>query len=164
MHPDDDFSIPEDFVDIIATAMAEAVAANKNVIELKNMDLLYLLEYSKIYKAGGVISPYANMEWPGIHIPQAILTMLNEIELQFNFVIDTGSYEEGDLYFYDMNPTGRGLDFAENLDQEEDFLRYAVEPHCLNPVQDIAKYPLPQLEEIAQGTYILLNAVTQTGT
>jgi hypothetical protein len=43
--------------------------------------------------------------------------MLNEIGLRFNFVTDTGSYKEGDLYFYDKNPAGRGIDFVENLDQ-----------------------------------------------
>ena len=115
LHPDDNASIPEDCVDIIATTMAEATIANNNVIELKNMDLLYLLEYSIIYKAGGVSNPYASMEWPGIHIPHAISTMLNEIGLRFNFVTYTGSCEEGDLYFYDRNPAGRGLDFAKNL-------------------------------------------------
>ncbi len=42
-HPDDDFSLLDDFVDIIATTMAEAVATNNNVIKLNNKDLLYLL-------------------------------------------------------------------------------------------------------------------------
>jgi hypothetical protein len=123
---DDDFIIPEDFVQIIATTMTEATATNHNIFELKNRDLLYLLEYIRIYKVGGVGNPYANMEWHGMQIPQVISTMLNEIGLRFNFVTDTGSYEEGNLYFYDRNPVGRGLDFAENPDQEEEFLRYAV--------------------------------------
>ena len=96
--------------------MAEAPAANNNIIELNNRNLLYLLEYSRIYKVGDVSNPYAIMEWPWIQIPQAISTMLNEIGLRFNFVTDSGSYEEGDLYFYDSNPTGRGLDFADNPD------------------------------------------------
>ena len=86
--------------------------------------------------------------------------MLNEIRLRFNFVRDTDNYEEGDLYFYDGNPA---LDFPENPDHEEDFLRYAIEMHCLSLVQDIAQYPLPQLKEIAKVTSILLNAVTHTG-
>ena len=48
-------------------------------IKLKNRDLLYLLEYRRIYKVGGVSNPYANMKWHGILIPQVISTMLNEI-------------------------------------------------------------------------------------
>ena len=95
--------------------MAHAAATNTNVIELKNMDLLYLLEYNTIYKARGINRPYAITEWPGIQIPQAVSTMLNEIGLRFNFVANTGSYEEGDLYFYDRNPACRGLDFAEKM-------------------------------------------------
>ena len=63
--------------------------------------------------------------------------------MRFNFVTYTGSYEEGDLYFYDRNAAGRGLYFAKNHDQEEDFMRYAVELHFLKPVKDIVQYPLP---------------------
>jgi len=114
--------------------MAGATAANNKVIELNNRDLLYLLEYSRIYKVGGGSNPYAIMAWPRIQIPKTISTMLNEIGLRFNFVTYTGGYEEGDLYFYDKNPECRGLDFADNPDQEEDFLRNVVELHCLNPV------------------------------
>jgi hypothetical protein len=72
LHPDNGFNIPEDFVDIIATIMAETAATNNNVIELKNRDLLYLLKYTKIYKVGGVSILYANMEWHGILIPHVI--------------------------------------------------------------------------------------------
>ena len=140
---DDHLIIPEDFVDIIATAMSESATTNNNTIALKNIDLLYLMEYNRIYKVGGVSSPYANMEWPGIQIPQAISAMLTEIGLQFTFYTDVGCYEESVIYFYEGNPAGRGLDFADNPEQEEVFLRYAVELHCLNPVQDIAQIPLP---------------------
>ena len=90
--------------------------------------------------------------------------MLNETGLSFTFATDIGCYEEGVLYFFERNPAGRGLDFAENLEQEEDFLRYAMELHYLNPVQDIAQYSLPQVEEIARGTEILLDAFKQPGT
>jgi hypothetical protein len=57
------------------------------------------MEYIRIYKVGGVSSPYASMEWHGINIQQDISIMLKEIGLRFNFVTNTGSYEEGDLYF-----------------------------------------------------------------
>jgi hypothetical protein len=51
--------------------MAKSSAANNNIIELKIRDLLYLLEYRKIYKFGGVNNPYANMKWPGIQFPRS---------------------------------------------------------------------------------------------
>ena len=44
--------------------------------------------------------------------------MLTEIGLQFTFATDVGCYEEIVLYFYNRNLAGRGLDFAENLEQE----------------------------------------------
>ncbi len=122
------------------------------------------MEYNRIYKVGGVNIPCDIMEWLRVHMPQAIFTMLNKIGLRFNFVTNTISYKVGDLYFYNRNPTGRGLDFAENPDQEEDFLRYAGELHCPKPVQDIAQFPFPELEKMAQGTTILINAVTHTST
>ena len=164
LHPDDHFIIPEDFVDIIATAIVESAATNTNTIALKNIDMLYLMEYKRIYKVGGVSSPYVSMEWPRIQIPHTILAMLTEIGLQFTFSTDIGCYEESVMYFYDRNPAGRGQDFAHNPEQEEDFLRYAVELHCLNLLQDIAQTPLPQLEEIARGGAILLATVNKTGT
>ena len=84
--------------------------------------------------------------------------MLTRIGLQFTFATDVGSYEESVLYFYDRSPSGRGLDFAENPEQEDNFMRY-----CLNPVQNIAQTPLPQLEEIARGTTILLASCRHEG-
>jgi len=159
----EEFTIPEDFVDTIAITIAE-LPAEKNRITLKNTYLLYLMECNMIYNVGGISSPYASMEWPGIQIPQAISTMIRETRLSFPIVTDIGCYEEGILYFYERNPARRGLDFAENPEQEEDYLRYAVEMHCLNLIQDIAQCPLPQFKEIARGTEILLDAFLQPRT
>jgi len=164
LHLDDHFIIPEDFVDIIATAISESAATSNNTIALKSIDLLYLMEYIRIYKIVGVSSPYANMEWPSIQIPQTISAMLTEIGIQFTFSTDISFYEESVIYFYNSNPARRGLDFADNPEQEEDFPRYAIELHCLNLVQDIAQTPLPPLEEIARGAAVLLAAVNKTGT
>ena len=90
--------------------------------------------------------------------------MLIDTRLQFTIAIYIGCYEESTLYFYERNRVIRGLDFAHNPDQKEDFMRYAVELLCLNPVQDITHYPLPQLEEIARGTEILLATSTHPRT
>jgi hypothetical protein len=42
LNPDDDFNIPDDFVDIIAIAMARAATSNNSVIELNNKNQVYL--------------------------------------------------------------------------------------------------------------------------
>jgi hypothetical protein len=49
--------------------------------------------------------------------------------------------------FYERNPTGRGLDFTENPNTKNDFLRYVVELQCLSLLVDIRKAPLPPLED-----------------
>ena len=65
-------------------------------------------------------------------------------------------WEEHFLTFYERNPAGRGLDFTENPNNEEDFLRYAVELHCLDPMADTRKSPLPPLEDLAEGVTVQL--------
>ena len=66
---------PRDYYTAIATA-TEA-AGEGQTTELDSHTLLYLLEISRITKVGGPNSPYACAEWPGIQIPQAILTLLD---------------------------------------------------------------------------------------
>jgi hypothetical protein len=63
-----------------------------------------------------------------------------------------------------MNPAGRGLDFDENPDHKSDFLRYAIQLNCINPIRDIIKSPLPPLEEIARGVLIQLREAVKLGT
>jgi len=41
-----------------------------------------------------------------------------------------------------------------NPDHKEDFLRYAVELHCLNRVANIRKSSLPPLEDLAEGVTV----------
>jgi len=36
-------------------------------------------------------------------------------------------------FFYDVNPTGRRLEFDDSLHDKTDFVRYAVEFRCHNP-------------------------------
>ena len=38
-------------------------------MELNPQILLYLMEFYKIVKIGGIYNPFACMEWPGIQIP-----------------------------------------------------------------------------------------------
>ena len=56
------------------------------------------------------------------------------------------------MLFYERNPARRILDFKESEDTKFDFLRYAVDFHCRNPiVADIKRHPLPQLENLVEG-------------
>ena len=73
--------------------------------------MLYLMESYKIVKIGGINCPFASMEWPGIQIPQAILSLLDTQGITYHFLDDKGAWEGGALHFYERNPVGRGLDF-----------------------------------------------------
>ncbi len=93
---------------------------------LPRPSLLYILEYFKIYKVGDPTGPYACMEWPGIQIPQAMLTFLEDISLLYPFYQEEGYTYNSNTYFYDRNPAGKELDFDSDPDQKEHFMRYAV--------------------------------------
>jgi hypothetical protein len=75
-----------------------------------------------------------------------------------------GDYEEASVFFYDMTPSGKGLDFEEISDQKADFLMYTIQLNCINSIRDITKSPLPSLGEIARGTSIQLGEVIKKGT
>ena len=125
-------------------------------MELRSQELLYAFEYLRINKVGGTGSPYVCIEWPGIQIPLAITTLLQDKGLEFPFINNNNEWEQHQLYFYERNPAGRGLDFTEAEDTKEEFLRYAVELHCLNPITDIKKHPLPALEELVHGATVAI--------
>jgi len=65
------------------------------------------------------------------------------------------------LLFYERNLAGRGLDFHDFPEDKPDFIRYAVELRCLNPVVHTKKTPLPPLEDLAEGVRVLLKAGLQ---
>ena len=48
----------------------------ETVILLSLTDTLYLFEFYRICKVGGIASPYAKIEWPGVQIPQALTAIL----------------------------------------------------------------------------------------
>jgi hypothetical protein len=121
-------------------------------------DLLYLFEYHKITKVGGVNSPYACAEWPGIQIPQVILDSKG---LQFTFFDDKRVAEDYSLFFYERSPARRGLDFDDFPEIKLGFIRYAVDLRCLNPMTDTKKTPLPPLEDLADAVTFLLQTRLQ---
>ena len=63
----DDFQVPENFYS--ALNEAAKVAGTQATVELNAADRLYLFEFSKITKTGGINIPFVTMEWPGIQIP-----------------------------------------------------------------------------------------------
>jgi hypothetical protein len=113
------------------------------------------MEFYKIVKIGGINNPFASMEWPGIQIPEAILSLLDTKGITYHFLDDKGAWEESALWFYERNPARRGLDFDDIPEDKPDFVRYAVEFRCLNPLMDIKQSPLPPLEELAEAVTTL---------
>ena len=156
LQPDNDYTPLEDFIDTLITCIAEANAQDVAAITIPLADLLYLLEFSKIHKVGGISSPYASIEWLGVQIPQVLTVKLRDRGLNIFLFNNEGAHDTATTYFSERNPAGRGLDFDEFQEHKADFLRYAVQFHYGNPVKDITKCPLPPLEEIARGTSIQL--------
>jgi hypothetical protein len=117
--------VPENFFSTLNEAAK--IAGDQETAELDSRTQLYLLEFSKITKTWGVNSPFVTIEWPGIQIPQAIVNNLLDKFFKCTFTTDTGDSEDHLLTFYERNPAGRGIDFTDNPDSKEDFLRCATE-------------------------------------
>ena len=84
--------------------------------------------------------------------------MLDEKGLKFKFYNDKRAGEEHTLHFYERSPVGRGMNFNDHPDDKTDFVRYAVELHCLKPIVDTKKSPLPPLEDVAEAVGALMAA------
>jgi hypothetical protein len=122
-----------------------------------------LFEFYIITQIGGTASPYVSIEWPRIRIPMAITSLLHDKGLNFPFINDNNEWEHHDVYFYERNPAGRGLDFTDTEDIETDFLRYSVDYHCQNPIADIKEHVPPLLEELVNGVLLQLIAGLRIG-
>ena len=57
-----DYQPPDDFIDIFMNAIVGADANNDEAITLSPSYNLYIFEFSKIHKIGGIASPYASIE------------------------------------------------------------------------------------------------------
>ncbi len=62
---------------------------------------------------GGTAIPYVSIEWPRIQIPMAITSLLHDKGLNFPFINDNNEWEHHDVYVYERNSAGRGLDFID---------------------------------------------------
>jgi hypothetical protein len=139
------FTIPSDLIGDISLAITQADSHNIEYVLLPRPSLLYILEYSKIHKVGDPTGPYACMEWPGIQIPKALLTLLDNIPLLCPFSQEEGYTYISNIYFYDRNPAGKELDFGSNPEQKELFLRYAVSFQLYNRTEDLCSPAYPFL-------------------
>ena len=94
---------PEDFY----TSLSDATEASGDghYADLDASHMLYLFEFYNIVKIVVTNNPYACIEWPGIQIPQAILSLLDEKSLRFTFYNNRRTAEEHTLHFYESNPT-----------------------------------------------------------
>ena len=148
------------------TALNNATQAStdQHAVDVDNITVVYVFEFIIINKTGGVNSPYATIDLPGIQIPQAIISNLDEKPLKCSFITNAGKWEDHYLTFYERNPAGRELDFTENPDHKGDFLRYAVELHCLDLVANIRNSPLPPLEDLSEGVTVQLATGLKLGT
>ena len=83
------------------------------------------------------------MERRGIQIPQALLTLLDDIPLLCPFYQEDEYIYTRNLYFYDRNRAGKELDFDSNPDEKEPFLRYAVSFQLQNRTEDLFRLYIP---------------------
>jgi hypothetical protein len=98
--------IPEDYYTAISNA-SEATGEG-HATNIDHHDLLYLFEYYRITKISGANSLYACAEWPGIHIPPAILSLLDRKGLQFTFFNEKRLGEDHMLLYYERNAGDAG--------------------------------------------------------
>jgi hypothetical protein len=82
--------------------------------------------------------------------------MLEEKGLRLTLYNERREADEHTLYLYERNPVGRGLNFDDHPDDKIDFVRYAVELRCLNPIVDTKRSPLPPLEDFAEAMEALI--------
>ena len=62
LNNNDEFHTPNDFIEIFIEGIAVAEAQGETVISLSPTDTLYLFEFYRIFKVGGIASPYATIE------------------------------------------------------------------------------------------------------
>ena len=66
LNNDGDFQPPDDIIDSLVTCISAANMQHETNISMGPTELLYLFEFSRIHNIGGIASPYAFIEWPGV--------------------------------------------------------------------------------------------------
>jgi hypothetical protein len=82
----DAFYVLEDYFTALNDAME--VGVDQPAVESDTRTLLYLFEFNKITKMGGINNSYVTIELPGIKIPHVILTNMYEKPLKCSLISD----------------------------------------------------------------------------
>ena len=61
LNNNDDFQTPADFIEIFIEGIATAEAQGETTVTLSPKDTLYRFEFYRIFKVGGIASPYATI-------------------------------------------------------------------------------------------------------
>jgi hypothetical protein len=80
--------------------------------------------------------------------------MLGDMLLLCRLSDDEAHYTIDLITFYDRNPAGKGLDFGDDPGNREPFLWYSVTLQCRISMKEIARTPLPPLEDIIHGIFV----------
>ena len=123
---EDPLAIPDDLIGPISLALAEANDKKQNFVLLPKLILLYLLEFTRVYKVGSQLGLHAGMMWPSMQIPQALTTLLGSRPLVLPYTEENGTVRTTFFRFSAENPAGKDLDFESNPDSREPFLRYSM--------------------------------------
>jgi hypothetical protein len=87
---DQPISVPIDLVGSISMGLAEADREKTSYLLLPKLTLLYILEYTRVFKVGSPFGPHAGMDWPGLQIPQSLTSLLGNRPLLLPFVEESG--------------------------------------------------------------------------
>ncbi len=125
-HKENEFQPPTELIEALITWIALEEVKCAAAITLSPSDLLYLFEFGRISEVGGIASPYATIEWLGVHNPRALTPILQDNGINIALITIEDDYQEASIFFFKRNSSRGGLNFDVFLDQKADFLRYAV--------------------------------------
>jgi len=142
---------PEDLIGPISMALAEANDKRQNFVLLPKIILLYILEFTRVYKVGSPFGLHAGMEWPSMQISLALTTLMGQRPLLYPYTEDNGTVRTTFFRFSTENPAGKDLDFESDPESKEPFLRYSMAFYLQNKPNEPGGAVLPTLEDLADG-------------
>ena len=148
-----------DLTSAISAARKQAEDQDLDYLELLPTDLLYALEFCRITKLGQA-SPFVAVDYPETQVPLALKTLLADenLSLAIPLLADGQKLEFFKAAVYDRNPASRGLDFAEDYDDREDFVKYAVHLRCKTSQNERRGCRMPALDYVSEGITIYLES------